>query len=179
MLHRINGYVIITLLILSNIGALMIARHAFGGAFETQVLFGVLALLTTGGAGLAYYNIKRLQIDQHRAWMLRTWFYAGIIITMRLIMIIGALILSRTERVYRAMHCDEIAFGYDDAALFESRYPQCMNPVNGTNDGGYVAVQGTFANGDVIEIGTSLGFTSGTAGWLALMLHAIGECSIP
>ena len=73
------------LLLLSNVGALMIGRHSFGGGFESQLLVGLLAIMTTGGAFLAYYNIKRLQIDQHRAWMIRTWFYAGSIITLRLI----------------------------------------------------------------------------------------------
>ncbi len=55
----------------------MIARKAFGGTVATQALVGTLAIGTTVGLGLAYYNIKRLQIDQHRAWMLRTWFYVS------------------------------------------------------------------------------------------------------
>lgn len=73
--HRINGYIIILLIIPSHAGALMIARYAFGGDLATQTGVGMLAIMTTGSIFLAYYNIKRLQIDQHRAWMLRTWFY--------------------------------------------------------------------------------------------------------
>ena len=61
---------------------------------ETQTFVGVLVIMTTLGAFMAYYNIKRLQVEQHRAWMLRTWFYAGSIITLRIIMIISALIIS-------------------------------------------------------------------------------------
>jgi hypothetical protein len=34
-------------------------------------MVGVLAIMTIISASLAYINIKRLQIDQHRAWMLR------------------------------------------------------------------------------------------------------------
>lgn len=75
LLHRINGYVIILLAVIANVGALMIAREAFGGTLATQSWIGALAILTTVGLSLAIYNIKRLQIDQHRAWMLRTWFY--------------------------------------------------------------------------------------------------------
>lgn len=41
---------------------------------------GVLAISSLGSAVLAYYNIKVLQIDQHRAWMLRAWTYAASII---------------------------------------------------------------------------------------------------
>jgi hypothetical protein len=55
----------------------MIAREAFGGTTATQSWIGALFILTTVGLGLAYYNIKVLQIDQHRAWMLRTWFYVS------------------------------------------------------------------------------------------------------
>lgn len=73
LLHRINGYLLILLLILGNVGALMITRYAFGGTLATQSFVGVLAIATTASAFLAYYNIKRLQIDQHRAWMIRTW----------------------------------------------------------------------------------------------------------
>ena len=89
ILHRINEYMVVVLLLLSNVGSLMITRHSFGGGFETQVLVGVLAIITTVGTLSAYYNIMRLQIDQHRAWMIRTWSYAASIITLRLIMIIS------------------------------------------------------------------------------------------
>lgn len=75
LFHRINGYIVILLALTANAGALVIARKAFGGTVATQALVGVLFILTTGALGLAYYGVKRLQIDQHRAWMLRTWFY--------------------------------------------------------------------------------------------------------
>jgi len=70
--HRISGYIIILLIATSNAGALMIARRGFGGTIETQAGIGLLVIITTVGIALAYYNIKRLQIDQHRAWMLRS-----------------------------------------------------------------------------------------------------------
>lgn len=75
--HRINGYFVILLVFISNAGALMIARRAFGGTILTQTGVGVLAIMITVSVTMAYYNIKRLQIDQHRAWMLRTMFYMG------------------------------------------------------------------------------------------------------
>ena len=65
--HRINGYVILVLVFTSNVGALMIARKAFGGSLETQAGIGTLVILTTISVLMAYVNIKRLQIDQHRA----------------------------------------------------------------------------------------------------------------
>ena len=169
--HRINGYVIIPLLLLSHVGAIMVARHTFGGEFETQVLVGLLVIMTTSGIFLAYYNIKRLQIDQHRAWMLRTWFYAGSIITLRIIMILSSPIVTKTGGYYRAMSCDEIKFILGNQNQFEASYPQC-SAVNGTIDG-YIALPATF-NTDAARIGNTLGMCFGTAGWLALAMHAVG-----
>lgn len=73
--HRINGYAAIFLAIVGTVGALMIARHSFGGGLEIQTGIGFGAIIFLGSLALAYYNIKRLQIEQHRAWMLRAWFY--------------------------------------------------------------------------------------------------------
>lgn len=75
LLHRINGYVILVLSLVSTAGALMLARNAVGGQMEVQMAVGFLSLIFVVSLGLAYYNIKRLQIEQHRAWMLRAWFY--------------------------------------------------------------------------------------------------------
>lgn len=77
LFHRINGYIIITLVLISNAGALMIARRSFGGALGTQAAVGLLVIGTTVAIAMAYYNIKRLQIDQHRAWMLRAMIWLG------------------------------------------------------------------------------------------------------
>jgi uncharacterized membrane protein len=76
--HRINGWIVVGLVVFSNIGALMITRRAFGGDLGAQTAFGLLALMTQVAFGMAIYNIKRLQIDQHRAWMLRAAFYLGV-----------------------------------------------------------------------------------------------------
>ena len=51
----------------------MIARYSVGGDLAIQSFVGTLAIMTTVGLLLAYYNIKKLQIEQHRAWMLRVW----------------------------------------------------------------------------------------------------------
>ena len=65
--HRINGYLLVVLLLLSNVGALMIGRHSFGGEFESQVLVGLLAIMATVGAFLAYYPMHG-QNMAHLAW---------------------------------------------------------------------------------------------------------------
>lgn len=93
--HRINGYIILLLLLGGVTGAIIITRHAFGGDVSTQAASSATSLATTVAAILAYYNIKRLQIDQHRKWMLRTIFYMASIITVRIIMGIGMVIIAK------------------------------------------------------------------------------------
>ena len=164
ILHRINGYLAILLLICGNVGALMIARYAFGGTMATQALIGTLSILTICSAFPAYYNIKRLQIDQHRAWMLRTWFYAGTIITLRIIMIIAANVVTAIGGYYIAMPCQKIAYMGGNL----SAYPACV-----ANPNGQTAVLANFA-GKIEMVAASMNTSFGMAGWLALVLHAIG-----
>ena len=75
LFHRVNGYVILVLSLTSVAGALMIARRTYGGGLDVQTGVGFLAILFVGSMVLAYVNVKRLQLEQHRAWMLRGWFY--------------------------------------------------------------------------------------------------------
>ena len=53
----------------------MILRRAFGGDLAMQGVSGLAVIMTTISLALAVYNVKKLQIDQHRAWMLRMVFY--------------------------------------------------------------------------------------------------------
>jgi uncharacterized membrane protein len=73
LFHRVNGYVILLLILAGTVGALMIARHAVGGGLDVQSGTGFLALIVVVELGLAWWNIRKLQIDQHRAWMIRAW----------------------------------------------------------------------------------------------------------
>jgi NADH:ubiquinone oxidoreductase subunit 6 (subunit J) len=62
----------------------MIADRSFGGSVTIQVFFGALSIAFLGALGMAIYNIRMKQIEQHRAWMLRAWIWAGSIITLRI-----------------------------------------------------------------------------------------------
>lgn len=77
LFHRINGYLIILLSLVSTAGAIILARHAVGGWMDVQTGVGVLSIAFVVSLALAWYNVKRLQIEQHRAWMLRAWFYVS------------------------------------------------------------------------------------------------------
>lgn len=75
LLHRINGYIVMLLSLIGTIGALMIAKVSFGGSMATQTATGFISIAFIFSLVMGYINIKRLQIEQHRAWMLRAWFY--------------------------------------------------------------------------------------------------------
>lgn len=78
LFHRINGYLALLLALLGAVGALLITRHAFGGGLDTQIGSGLLGITFVVSMVMAYVNIKRLQIEEHRAWMLRGWFYVSV-----------------------------------------------------------------------------------------------------
>lgn len=77
LVHRVNGYTILVLSLVSTVGALMATRNAFGGGLDTQSGVGFIGILFVVCMVLGYINIKRLQLEQHRAWMLRGWFYVS------------------------------------------------------------------------------------------------------
>lgn len=159
LFHRINGYLVILLLLLGCISGLILCRRSFGGHISTQAATGMLAIIVIGSFGMALYNIKRLQIDQHRAWMLRAAFYCGVIITIRLISFLGAVIIPMMGKYYGTMSCDQLSTLVGHGA-FESSYPQCFTP-NGTADG-QVAVLANF-NDNAATVGMALQLNFGMA----------------
>jgi hypothetical protein len=169
LFHRVNGYIIILLVFLSNVGALMVARRAFGGSLETQAAVGMLVILTTVAISMAYYNIKRLQIEQHRAWMLRAVFYLGVIITTRFIMAISAIIITRIGNYYQIQTCGQVAFIHESLSEAASLYPECANATADTQ----IIVNAKFGARSE-QVGASLGISFGMAIWLSLIMHLVG-----
>ncbi|KAK6442732.1 hypothetical protein LTR95_001015 [Oleoguttula sp. CCFEE 5521] len=172
LFHRINGYLVILLSLIANAGVLVVAQHAFGGDMATRILTGVLVVSTTLAYIFAWMNIKRLQIDQHRAWMIRAWGYFSSIITLRIIMFLAALIISSIGGFYTSRPCAQIAsiVGQD---MTINLYPGCLPFFQGKNNALEVVVKAGFPNGNPVEIGAGLGITFGSAGWLAFWIHAV------
>ncbi|EEH17338.2 hypothetical protein PABG_07499 [Paracoccidioides brasiliensis Pb03] len=181
LFHRINGYIIITLFLISNAGALMITRHAFGGGVEIQLAIGLLVLMSTVSVGIAYYNIRRLQIEQHRAWMLRAMFYMGSIVTIRPLLEIITRTAVRLGDYYEVWSCEKINFTwqfYKVPVSYLVAYPMCSPPPNGSEPlPGYkpVAIVHPDKNArDPARIGANLHVSFGLAMWLAMAMHIIG-----
>lgn len=78
LFHRINGYLVVLLSLVGTAGALMIARISFGGGVDTQTAVGLMAIMFVAALAISLYNVKKLQLEQHRAWMLRAWFYVSV-----------------------------------------------------------------------------------------------------
>lgn len=177
-IHRINGYAVILLLLISNVGALMIARRSFGGGLDTQAGVGTLAIITTIGALMAYYNIRRLQIDEHRAWMLRTMFYMGTIITVRIILGAGAVIISTLSTYHSVWSCAQIAYTWkfnQQEGNYLDIYPMCADSrTNLSASSIYVPIKADLTVNNAVQNGASLELTFGMAIWVALFLHAVG-----
>jgi hypothetical protein len=74
LVHRIGGYTSMLLWTVGLVGGVMVVRRAFGGGLEVQAWVGFATIASSVCFVLAIVNIKRLQIEQHRAWMLRGWF---------------------------------------------------------------------------------------------------------
>ncbi|KAF1939940.1 hypothetical protein EJ02DRAFT_351162 [Clathrospora elynae] len=171
--HRIIGYISLLLYTFGLVGALMIARHAFGGGLDVQSAVGILGIGVTICFIISYINIKRLQIEQHRAWMLRGWFYAGAIITSRIITIITVQIIS-SQDYYAVWTCAKIAATISDSSNLISSYPACASFVDGTNTKQVSAVAATFGVGDTANVGAVLNVSFGMALWLSIAMHAVG-----
>lgn len=83
--HRINGYVILGLSALGTVGALIIEKRAMGGPFSARIGTWIIGLSFTTAMVMGVVSIKKRQFEQHRAWMLRGWFYVSDFFALRCI----------------------------------------------------------------------------------------------
>lgn len=165
-IHRLNGFVVYTLLGLGMVGALMIGRRAMGGAPASQAAVMVMAALSATSACLAWYNIRfRRRIDLHRRWNIRTAFYVGSAITERIFFNGLAFILAtQSEKQYSVWTCDELQFLIGNRTDVLQRYPSCIHSTVTP-----VAASLRTAEG----VGTALRIAFGASTWLAIALHAV------
>lgn len=77
----------------------MIFDHAFGGTPTSHFVNVLLASIGITGHYKAYNAIREHRIDQHRAWMLRTWCIMACIVTTRPLMAIWGIAVSVLRRL--------------------------------------------------------------------------------
>ncbi|KAM3417216.1 hypothetical protein BST61_g5475 [Cercospora zeina] len=114
MFHRVNGYLVMTLFLVSKAGVYIKIPTSGGSDASTSTALGLLGAVALVCLGMAYYNIKRLRIDLHREWMIRMWVYTGAIITLRFIsMGMMRVMLENPEgRWYSVQTCQNIRDQY-------------------------------------------------------------------
>ena len=173
IVHRIGGYISLLLYLIGMIGAFMIARHSFGGALDIQSWVWIAGFATLGCFIISYINIKRLQIEQHRAWMLRGWFYAGSIITARLIMVIAAIIVVEQD-YYITWPCAKINATIVEEVDLASLYPTCKAFMDGLDPEAVASVAAKLFGGNTANTGAALNIVFGMALWVSFVVHAFG-----
>lgn len=166
LFHRLNGYLVIFLVLIYSVTGMIISHVSFGGDFATQAFAGVFGVAVILSTALAYINIKRLQIEQHRAWMMRAWVYSSCIITLRIVQICAARIVGSVPGQYRALPCEQINSVGGRAA---ENFPACA-----ADQYAWVAVKMDMGGPGVAQIMAALQGTFGGAGLVAFILHAIG-----
>ncbi|KAF7192133.1 hypothetical protein HII31_06519 [Pseudocercospora fuligena] len=171
LFHRLNGYLVITLSLISSAGVLIVAQVSFGGDSASRTVAGALVISTTISYIMAYINIKLLQIDQHRAKMTRCWAYLATIITIRLIIFSGGAVISLLGGRFTTRRCAQIA------SVVRPNGAVALDPIceawrNGSASEQGAIVEANYPGGHTLEISAALGITFGAAGWLAFWLHA-------
>lgn len=174
--HKTNGYAVLLLSALGAASGFVVARRAFGGTLATQTGVGFLGIVFLVSLSLGYANVRRRrQMEQHRAWMLRAWFYAGSIVTARLLVFPAAYVVSAVGAYYMAEPCAKVASlvaGGRDEML--ARYPECAAFYSGASPDQHALVTASMTLGRAESVGAAIDLGFGAAMWLALALHAAG-----
>jgi len=176
LFHRLNGYIVVILTLGSNAGALIIARRAFGGTPVTHSLVGTLFLMSTFGILNAYYNIKRLQLDQHRAWMLRTFAWMGAIVTARIMLLAMVQAISSLPagyEFYDNRSCDELISIVGPGPVYGT-YPECVPGFSNATNANRVIIRADWRSANPFEKVGAAGLAFPATTWLSLALHVIG-----
>ncbi|KAJ6518309.1 hypothetical protein C8R47DRAFT_960113 [Mycena vitilis] len=99
ILHRLNGYGVLTCLVVGNVCGGIVGRRAFGGELNVQSGYYVIGLMVvvSGIAGLFY--VKK-DTRRHRKWMLRMVVYFSATISARLMMLAASRIITRIGTYY-------------------------------------------------------------------------------
>ncbi|KAI1872995.1 uncharacterized protein JN550_003869 [Neoarthrinium moseri] len=183
--HRINGYACLVLGLVGSIAAFPSFRRAFGGDPAAQLANFTLLALFVWGCIMGYWSVKGRRIRDHRAWMLRAWCYvspnsldisAGGIITVRILMIAFAVIISIIEGYYMAQPCDKIDFVLDGRNNTLSRYPGCEPFYSGKNLNQHVVVDANVMNinMDLMQLVAAFNVAYPMSAWISLSIHVIG-----
>ncbi|KIK51614.1 hypothetical protein GYMLUDRAFT_181213 [Collybiopsis luxurians FD-317 M1] len=168
LLHRLNGYTCLALLIVGNISGGIISRRSFGGEINAQSAYYILAIMLIFSGLMGYYQVKR-DTRKHRKWMLRSVVYFSVIISARLIMLAARLIVTEIGTYYSLWRCDEVFFVLQDKDTLLQMFPQCASE-NPNENGLYVPVHASVHEGN-LGLASAVRVVQGMTLWVATIIH--------
>ncbi|ATY62563.1 hypothetical protein A9K55_006957 [Cordyceps militaris] len=155
--YRLNGYAILLLQ---------------GGEPETHAYVCLPGIMFLFALAMAVTRIRQKRVMLHLAWMLRAWFYAGSIITLRLILLLGISIMVMLGGYWTTRACAQIDFTFaGDRNTTLSYYLDCEAWYDGAEPDKRVVVP--VGTADLVQMAAALGVFFGTAGMLALFLYGV------
>ncbi|ETS74978.1 hypothetical protein PFICI_13462 [Pestalotiopsis fici W106-1] len=174
--HRVNGRVCLALGIVGAVAVIPNIRRAFGGDPAAQLANITLVGLFVMSSIKGYQSIKQHRVQDHRAWMLRSWCYAGGIITVRIVMVLSAILISMAGGYYIAQPCDKIdhvLYGRNNTL---SRYPGCAPFYTGEKLDQHVVVDANLMNAktDLMQLVSAFNLGYPMSAWISLALHVLG-----
>ncbi|KAG8702439.1 hypothetical protein FRC09_004730 [Ceratobasidium sp. 395] len=169
--HRNAGKAINVLTFISTFSAVGIAHVSFGGDLSIQSGGYALALMTLWSTVKSWTAIRRLQVDKHREWIIRSWSYQMSVITLRAISILLMIFISASgASFYHVIPCEDVAYVLSDQEVYTRDFPQCQtswtgSPVN------HVSVRAGIDN----ELAATAGIRAvfGASTWGGLWLNAV------
>ncbi|PSR83765.1 hypothetical protein BD289DRAFT_277313 [Coniella lustricola] len=172
-LHRVNGYASILCMGIALLGGLMSLPGSFGGDVTWMTVATIHSGMVATGLTVAMIHVRNMQIEQHRAWMLRTWIWAFCIITMRAIQMLIVRIVSDDRHIVLRPCAQIMSDGVVPISTIVQKWPDCTQYFSGNNPQQEVLVTASYL-GLPIEVNAALSVASGTSASIALLLHILG-----
>ncbi|KAG8743525.1 hypothetical protein FRC10_011916 [Ceratobasidium sp. 414] len=170
--HRNAGKMINVLSFVSAITGFGMARVSFGGDLAIQSSLYCLSAMTLWSVIKSWTAIRRLQIDEHRTWIIRAWSYQMAVVTERLVMVLLMIYLSVARGYYHTLTCDEVAHILNNQEMYARDYPQCQPGWTGPQAKS-VSVEANPGEGTDLGLTAALRFTFGPSMWIAIWVHII------
>ncbi|KAG9103838.1 hypothetical protein FRC06_007650 [Ceratobasidium sp. 370] len=171
--HRNAGKVLNVMSFVSTMTAWGMGRIAFGGDLATQSSVYLLGAMVLWSVVKAWSAIRRLQIDEHRIWVIRAWSYQAQVLTERLIVGMLVVYISKARGYYYALPCDEVGYVLNNQELYARDYPQCQAGWTGSRVT-HVSVEANAGDKTGLGLAAAARSAFGTSMWIAILIHVLG-----
>ncbi|KAG8730695.1 hypothetical protein FRC12_020121 [Ceratobasidium sp. 428] len=172
-LHRNVGKVVNVLSFVSTLAGWGMARVSLGGDLSTTSCVYLLGVLVLWSVVKSWVAIRRLQLDEHRTWIIRAWSYQAMILTDRVVITALIIYVSMVGGYYSTFSCDEVAYILNNQDLYMRDFPQCQanwpgSPVT------HVSIEANPEDGTGLGLNASPRVAFGASLWISLLIHVIG-----